>query len=164
MGGERVFWKKKQKKIWTDCPWINVTLITMTTYIWIWINAFAGERNEDVGRGKGKSYPSGEVCVQKVLFSRSFNFVFLLLRSTAYWPWPPCNVWCLHCHNSSWVSAECVSIACWCVLRSGKVSGKREGEGVEDGDGVRWRKHPDSSLIRTTIKPLQLLLGSCWPS
>lgn len=119
-------------------------------------------KNKSLMRGKRKrrsSHQEKSVCRSCYLAVAPISS----FSSTAYWPWPPCNVWCLHCHNSSWLSVEYVSIACWCVLRWGKVSesgrevvgGWRE---VKDREGVRCRKYPDSSLICSTITPSELLL------
>lgn len=100
------------------------------------------QANKDLLCGKNTFKPSWEVCVQKHFFlSYSFNFELLLLPPKAYWPWPPCNVWCLHCHNSSWLLAECVSIACWCVLHSGKVSERGRGrrQGGHSLEEISWQ-------------------------
>ena len=38
----------------------------------------------------------------------------------------------------------------------GRCQSEREWVDVKDREGVSWRKYPDSSLIRTTITPLEL--------
>lgn len=75
----------------------------------------------------------------RLLFRRPSSFVHLP-PSTTYWPRPLCNVCCLRCHNSSWLSPEYVSIACWCVLRWGKVSERGRGRGVAGEGGERQRR------------------------
>lgn len=117
VGGEREYFKKDQiapKLMSVRSTWQRLCRFECTSL---------PVKNKGLMRGKYIKKTLQPAEVEVLLFSCSSHFVLLPLPSTAYWPWPPCNVWCLHCHNSSQPSAEYVSIACWCVLRWGKVSG-----------------------------------------